>query len=189
MCDFAANFLAAVHIAPQSGSGDVDLSGVDKIDLRKIAGCRESLVIITEGGDEDVIAWALHVSRCLRQQYKNLRPSRFLSGGIGAFKQVFPGLFSAPITISLPACILSHDHGTIVARSSSFASSSFASSSKVRAHHVFACFSLVGLVWFYFARFCFVLFLHAYPISPICSPLHARSLINVPGISHSTQAQ
>ena len=157
MCDFAANFLAAVHIAPQSGSG-VDLSGVDKIDLRKIAGCRESLVIITEGGDEDVIAWALHVSRCLRQQYKNLRPSRFLSGGIGAFKQVFPGLFSAPITISLPACILSHDHGTIVARSSSFASSSFASSSKVRVHHVFACFSLVGLVWFCFILHVFVSF-------------------------------
>ena len=151
MCDFAANFLAAVHIAPQSGSGVVDLSGVDKIDLRKIAGCRESLVIITEGGDEDVIAWALHVSRCLRQQFKNLRPSRFLSGGIGAFKRVFPGLFSVPITISLPACILSHDHGTIVARSSSFTSSS-----KVRAHHVIACFSLVGLVLFCFARLCFV---------------------------------
>ena len=119
MCDFAANFLAAVHLPPQSGGGaEVNLSGLDSIDLRKIAGCRESLVIITEGGDDDVIAWALHVSRGLRKQFKNLRPSRFVSGGISAFRRVFPGLFSAPITISLPACILSHDHGTIVARSS-----------------------------------------------------------------------
>jgi hypothetical protein len=114
MCDFSANFLASIHLPPQSGV-EVDLSGVDNMDLRKLSICRGNLVMVTEGGedDEDVIMWALHVSRMLRNKFKNLRPSRYLSGGISAFKSVYPGLFSPPLTISLPACILSHNHNSL----------------------------------------------------------------------------
>ena len=69
-------------------------------------------MLITDGGDDDVILWALHASRLLRKQFQNLRPSRYLRGGISAFKRVFPGLFSPPITISLPACVLSRNDGS-----------------------------------------------------------------------------
>lgn len=116
MCDFSGNFLASIHIPPQSGDA-FDLSGVSSIDTRKLAGCRGSLILVTDGGDDDVIMWALHVSRMLRKQFQNLRPSRYLSGGISAFKRVFPGLFSPPITISLPACVLSHNHSGSSTRS------------------------------------------------------------------------
>ena len=37
ICDFSANFLAAIHMPPQSGE-DFDLSGIDSIDRRKLAG-------------------------------------------------------------------------------------------------------------------------------------------------------
>lgn len=112
MCDFSANFLASIHFPPQPGI-EIDLSGVDSMDLRKLSICRGNLVMVTDGGDDEVIMWALHVSRMLRNKFKNLRPSRYLSGGISAFKRVFPGLFSPPITISLPACILSHNHNSL----------------------------------------------------------------------------
>lgn len=116
MCDFSGNFLASIHIPPQFGDA-LDLSGISSIDARKLAGCRGSLILVTDGGDDDVIMWALHASRMLRKQFQNLRPSRYLSGGISAFKRVFPGLFTPPITISLPACVLSHNHSGSSTRS------------------------------------------------------------------------
>jgi hypothetical protein len=110
MCDFSANFLASIHISPQSSIDiEIDLSGIDSTDMRKLALCRGSLIMITDGGDDRVVSWALHVSRMLRKRFDNLRPSRYLSGGIAAFKRVFPGLFTPPVTISLPACVLSLD--------------------------------------------------------------------------------
>jgi hypothetical protein len=110
MCDFSANFLAAIHISPQSSIDiEIDLSGIDSTDMRKLALCRGSLIMITDGGDDAVVSWALHVSRMLRKRFANLRSSRYLSGGIAAFKRVFPGLFTPPVTISLPACVLSLD--------------------------------------------------------------------------------
>lgn len=80
--------------------------------LMSSTGCRGSIVLITDGGDDDVILWALHASQLLRKRFQNLRPSRYLRGGISAFKRVFPGLFSPPITLSLPACVLSRNHAS-----------------------------------------------------------------------------
>jgi len=108
MCDFSSNFLASVHIAPQSGI-EIDLSGIDSVDLRKIEKCVGSLIMITDGIDEQVCRWSLNASRQLRKQFANLLPSRYLIGGICAFKRVFPGLLLPPIAVSLPACILSHN--------------------------------------------------------------------------------
>jgi hypothetical protein len=41
MCEFSANFLAAIHMPPQSGEG-FDFSGIDSIDQRKLAGVSPS---------------------------------------------------------------------------------------------------------------------------------------------------